>query len=114
MPVEVPLNGEEFRRSVYVQVRRSRPLAMLHAFDAPMMEVNCERRQASTVATQSLMLMNSGFILQQAGKFAERLRKEAGDDFRQQIIRAWRLAFARPASENEIELSLNFLAQQIN
>src|ERR1700747_3545973 len=42
MPVEVPLNGEEFRRSIYIEVRRSRPLAVLHAFDAPVMEVNCE------------------------------------------------------------------------
>jgi len=113
IPVEVSLGAEEFRRSIYIQVRRSQPLAMLHAFDAPVMEVNCERRQASTVATQSLMLMNSGFILQQAGKFAERLRQDAGDDFCQQISRAWQLAFARPASENEIDLSLNFLAQQI-
>ena len=59
MPVEVPLKGKEFRRGVYVQVRRSRPLAMLHAFDAPVMEVNCERRQSSTVATQSLMLIQA-------------------------------------------------------
>ena len=80
MPVEVPLKGEEFRRSVYIQVRRSRPLAMLHAFDAPVMEVNCEKRQSSTVATQSLMLMNSQFILDQAARFARRLQAEAGDD----------------------------------
>src|SRR6185436_6230977 len=59
MPVETSLHGEEFRRSLYVQMRRSRPLAMLHAFDEPVMEVNCDRRQSSTVPTQSLMLMNS-------------------------------------------------------
>src|SRR3989454_1486699 len=98
MPVEVPLKGEEFRRGIYVQVRRSRPLALLNAFDAPIMEVNCERRQSSTVSTQALMLMNSGFILEQAGKFAERLRREAGDDTRQQVIQAYQLAFARPAT----------------
>ena len=27
-------------------------------FDAPVMTVNCERRPSSTVATQSLMMMN--------------------------------------------------------
>src|SRR5690606_18661016 len=31
----IPLNGEEFRRSIYVQIRRSRPLEMFAAFDAP-------------------------------------------------------------------------------
>src|SRR2546422_4276624 len=80
MPVEVDLKGEEFRRSIYIEVRRSRPLAMLHAFDAPVMEVNCDRRQASTVPTQSLMLMNSQFILNQAGRFAARLKTEVGED----------------------------------
>ena len=44
---------EAFRRSIYIQVRRSQPLAMLHAFDQPVMETNCERRTVSTVATQS-------------------------------------------------------------
>ena len=53
---------------------------MLHAFDQPVMETNCERRTVSTVATQSLMLMNSEFILQQAGYFAARIRKEAAGD----------------------------------
>jgi len=113
VPVDVPMGGEEFRRSVYIQVRRSKPLAFLNTFDAPVMEVNCERRQASTVATQALMLMNSDFILQQAAKFAERLQKEVGNDPAQQIARAWQLAFSRPATRNETSQSLDFLARQV-
>ena len=111
MPVEVSLNGQEFRRSVYVQVRRSRPLAMLHAFDAPVMEVNCDKRQSSTVATQSLMLMNSQFILDQAAIFARRLHKEAADD-RGRITRAWQLAFNRNPSDHELADALQFLSTQ--
>src|SRR6266404_1832457 len=112
MPVEVPLNGEEFRRAVYVQVRRSRPLAMLNAFDAPLMEVNCERRQSSTVATQSLMLMNSQFILDQAARFAQRLQKECGDDRAAQVARAWQLAFSRSPTAPELTDALAFLSGQ--
>jgi hypothetical protein len=112
MPVEVSLKGEEFRRSVYVQVRRSRPLAMLHAFDAPVMEVNCERRQSSTVATQSLMLMNSPFILDQAARFAKRLQKDVGEDRAQQATRAWQLAFTRRPNESELTDALQFLSSQ--
>jgi hypothetical protein len=63
----VPLHGEEFRRSVYVQVRRSRPLAVLDAFDAPAPAPNCEARTPSTVALQALLLMNSAFVVAQAG-----------------------------------------------
>jgi hypothetical protein len=113
MPVEVSLKGEEFRRGVYVQVRRSRPLAMLHAFDAPVMEVNCDRRQSSTVATQSLMLMNSPFILDQAARFARRLRAEIGEDSKRHIIRAWQLAFSRTPTERELADALDFLSRQV-
>jgi mono/diheme cytochrome c family protein len=113
MPVEVPMNGEEFRRSVYVQVRRSRPLGFLNAFDAPAMELNCERRSSSTVAPQALMLMNSDFVLEQARQFAERLQREEGNDSRRQIKRAWELAFSRTPSESEVRQSLDFLARQL-
>ena len=40
-----PPSHDAFRRSLYIQVRRSQPLAMLHVFDQPVMETNCERRQ---------------------------------------------------------------------
>jgi hypothetical protein len=113
MPVDVPLRGEEFRRSVYVQVRRSRPLAMLTTFDAPVMEINCERRTTSTVAPQALLLMNSQFILDQAARFADRLAREAGTEPEGRVRRAWALAFARPPSEQELQRSLAFLHRQI-
>ena len=74
---QIVINDNETRRSLYIKVRRSQPVAMLQAFDAPVMEVNCERRPVSTVATQSLMLMNSGTILNHAAKLAERCRSEA-------------------------------------
>lgn len=112
MPVDVPLNGEEFRRSVYVQVRRSRPLAFLHAFDAPVMEVNCERRPQSTVATQALMLMNSGFVLDQSARFARRVTEEAGADPARQVDRAWRLAYQRLPRPDERAEAVAFLQSQ--
>ncbi len=113
MPVETSLNGEEYRRSIYIQVRRSRPLAMLHAFDAPVMEVNCERRQNSTVATQSLMLMNSPFLLDQAARFAARVEVEGGTDRAGRIGRAWRLAFQRSPSVEELREATAFLERQV-
>lgn len=65
------------RRSVYVQQKRSKPETLMRAFDAPVMECNCDKRPASTVATQSLMLMNSEFALKQASSLAMRVRQEA-------------------------------------
>ena len=114
MPVEVSLKGEEFRRSIYIQVRRSRPLAMLHAFDAPVMEVNCERRSSSTVAPQSLMLMNSDFVLDQSLRLAQRLSRDAGDDRARQVTRAWQLAFNRAPTGPELTGALSFLTRQVD
>ena len=74
---QVVVDGAQRRRSLYIQQRRSRPVAMLQAFDAPVMETNCEVRSSSTVATQSLMLMNGDFILDQAAKLAARVADEA-------------------------------------
>jgi hypothetical protein len=112
MPVDVPLQGDEFRRSIYVQVRRSRPLALLTTFDAPVMELNCERRQSSTVAPQALMLMNSQFMLEQAAKFAERARADAGTERARQLERVWQLAFSRLPSASEAQQADEFLARQ--
>ncbi|MFM8397073.1 MAG: DUF1553 domain-containing protein, partial [Pirellula sp.] len=61
------------RRSLYAKWRRTQPVAMLQAFDAPVMGVNCDVRQASTVATQSLMLLNNEFLLDQSDKLAKRI-----------------------------------------
>ena len=73
---QVIVEGEQFRRSLYIQTRRSRPVGMLQTFDAPVMETNCEVRPSSTVATQSLVLLNGKFILDQAGKLADRVSRE--------------------------------------
>jgi hypothetical protein len=108
----IPMQGEEFRRSVYVQVRRTRPLSVLSTFDAPAMEPNCEVRASSTVAPQSLMLMNNDFIVEQAGHFAGRVRREAGSDVAAQATLAWQLALGvAPSSETVDELK-RFLAEQ--
>ncbi|MGE0610512.1 MAG: PSD1 and planctomycete cytochrome C domain-containing protein, partial [Pirellulales bacterium] len=64
------------RRSIYLQVRRSKPVSFLSAFDAPLMTVNCELRVPSTGAPQALMLMNNDFVLKQAALLAGRLKRE--------------------------------------
>jgi hypothetical protein len=108
----VSLEGEEFRRSLYIQMRRTRPIGMLEAFDLPRMEPNCELRNASTVATQSLAMMNGDFAITQSKYFAERVVREAGSDAEAQVKRAWLLAFGRSPSESDLKNSVAFLAKQ--
>ncbi len=108
----VPLNEEEFRRSLYVTVRRSKPLGMLQTFDLPAMEPNCEAREISTVAPQSLALMNGEFAVEQARYLAERVVREAGADVRAQAARAWRLAYGAAPGAAELDGAVGFIRTQ--
>ena len=101
--------GEESRRSVYIQVRRSKPLNVLDTFDWARVEPNCEARNSSTATPQSLMLMNGSFVMQQAEAFAERVKKDAGTDPSLQVARAWKLAYGAEVSEKEKAAALGFL-----
>ncbi len=84
---QVHVKDDVPRRSVYIQDRRSKPVSLLAAFDAPVMTVNCERRSSSTVAPQSLMLMNGDFFLAQADHLANRLRNTTPVDFELALTR---------------------------
>ena len=103
---------DDFRRSIYVQVRRSTPLTVLDAFDEPTMVPNCEMRRQSTVAPQSLLMMNDTFILENSRRLADRLQAESPDDHRAQIAHTWNLLFGKPAVESDIAKSLSYLEQQ--
>jgi hypothetical protein len=109
----IPLNGEEFRRSIYVQIRRTRPLEMFATFDAPsMMDPVCESRPVTTVSPQSLLLMNNGYMREAAQYFAQRLQAECGPDVVKQIERGWSLSFARTPSMADVQAAEEFVAAQ--
>ena len=106
------LGSEARRRSLYIQVRRSLPLGVLETFDAPMMAPNCERRSASTVAPQSLLLMNSTFMVARSEAFAARLAREAGSKPAARVALAWRLALGRDPRPDQMAEALAFVRGQ--
>ncbi len=94
------------RRSLYLQARRTNPVSLLATFDYPTMAVNCDRRVPSTSATQSLVLMNSDFILSHASRLARRVRdltrmgSKSGQLARQAGC-AWKLVYQRTITPEE-------------
>ena len=106
------LGEDEFRRSVYVQVRRSMPLGMLEPFDLAGMAPNCERRTFSTVAPQSLLMMNNDFLLKQSEAIARRIEESSSAEPAARIQLAWQLAYGRVTSDKEIVRATEFLAAQ--
>ncbi|MGE5191720.1 MAG: PSD1 and planctomycete cytochrome C domain-containing protein [Deltaproteobacteria bacterium] len=93
---QVMVKEDKPRRSVYLQVRRTKPVSFLTTFDAPVMTVNCERRTSSTGAVQSLMLMNNESVLKEAEHFAQRLRRETPADFAKDLAALLAAKYPRP------------------
>ena len=113
-PTVVDDIGERaFRRSVYVQVRRSLPLTVFEAFDWPVLSPNCESRTVSVVPSQPLMLLNDSFVTDQSERFAGRLLAECpGENPRPRITRAWQLAFNQPPTGVELTQAMGYLERQ--
>lgn len=103
---------EQFRRSVYVQVRRSMPLGVMEPFDIATMSPNCECRTSSTVAPQALLMMNNDLIVRLSERFAQRVISEAGDDSTAQVRHAWRLAFGTEGDDHLVKEAVAFLDSQ--
>ncbi len=109
----VDLKGEEFRRSIYVTVRRTRPVDLFATFDAPsMMDPNCEVRPVTTVSPQSLLLMNNVGMREFAQHFAERLQTERDGDLAAQIQLAWRLCYGREPNAEDAAAARGFVQAQ--
>ncbi|MBM3811054.1 MAG: DUF1553 domain-containing protein [Acidimicrobiia bacterium] len=104
-----PDPAEHNRRSIYLQMKRSLTLPMLQIFDAPDTAASCPRRETSTVAPQALSLMNSEFSGAQAGHFAARVQKQAGEDPAAAVTAAWRIAFGREPGPEEGKIALDYL-----
>lgn len=107
-----PAGEADFRRSIYIQVRRSKPVTVLDTFDAPVMQPNCEMRAQTTVAPQSLLLMNDTFVLDSSRRLADLVEKEAPKDRTKQLQRIWSLLYSQPATEADIAKCLAYLSEQ--
>ena len=96
------------RRSVYLFIKRSQLIPMMMLFDWPEHLVSIGRRASTTVAPQALMFLNSPQGRYYADQFARRLN---GLDDAAAITTAYRLAFGRSPSDEELQLASEFLRQ---
>jgi hypothetical protein len=103
----VPTDGN-VRRSVYLPIIRNDVPAVLEVFDFADPEVAVGKRDATTVATQALYLMNSPFSVGQARQTARRLLALPDDALRLRDL--YRRALGRLPREQEAQQILGFLA----
>jgi len=76
------------------------------------MTPNCTERVSTTVSSQSLLMMNSDFIVTQSVRFARRLEAEAGEDLSAQLRLAFKLAYGQPPTQRYVEAAARFVNQQ--
>ena len=97
------------RRSVYGFVDRQNLSDPLRTFDFASPDAHCPARHTTTVPQQALFLMNSPFVQQQAQALARRADAR-GSAVR--IRQIYRFVFARPPSQEEEQLGLEFLGDK--
>jgi hypothetical protein len=114
-----------YRRSIYLQQRRTHPVDFLSTFDGPAHNPVCVQRVTSTVALQSLSLLNSEFVHLRARAFAKRVLISlnpgssvgANDESNQAKVNAalsyaFELAYIRPPTNDEFSAAGDFFREQ--
>lgn len=103
----------QWRRSVYIFIKRETHYPMLDTFDGPNGINSCPRRVATTVPPQALYLLNDSFVRRRAIDFARRLQTAVGADARRQVDAAFELTLGRAPTPVEQRASLLFLRRQL-
>ncbi|HEX3999518.1 MAG TPA: PSD1 and planctomycete cytochrome C domain-containing protein [Pirellulales bacterium] len=122
MPAEVlasqsrPGNGweksppeEQCRRSIYIHEKRSLLVPLLEAFDLGESDRSNPVRFSTIPPTQSLQMLNGNFVNAQASALAERAKREAGDDPKQQVRLVLNLVTDRPPQDAEIDRGVRLI-----
>jgi hypothetical protein len=99
---------EDWRRMVYMTKVRQEREQVFGAFDCPDASQAVAKRSRSTTPLQALNLLNSSFVLQQAGIFAQRIKTESSNP-EGQVQLAWGLCFGRLPTEEETLASVSFI-----
>jgi mono/diheme cytochrome c family protein len=107
------LDPNQRRRSIYFFVKRSRLVPMMVLFDAPDALQGIDRRPATTIAPQALLIVNSPRLRAYAESFAHRVSPQNGTPLAAAVHAGYRLALGRPPSPGELADSVHFLKQQI-
>lgn len=109
--------GDHWRRSIYVFARRNLRYPVFEAFDRPDAGASCGRRDTSTTAIQSLLMLNSDLSFVAAEKLRDRLlcdSQSVPDDAKASawVERLFLVALSRQPSPQELNRFTEFLVSQ--
>ncbi len=97
------------RRSLYSPVFRNNLEDIFEVFDFANPNMVAGNRSASAVPTQSLYLMNSGFVRDRSAALAKRILQVDAKSAKDRVNLAYELALNRPPTAEELKLASNFI-----
>ncbi len=108
------VNASDPHRAIYTKMLRNTRDPLLDVFDAPLWFQSAASRDTTTTPVQSLMLINSQFMLQRAKAFANRVSKDCGPNASEEklVSHAYELAFGRAPTAAQRDFAVKFLAAQ--
>lgn len=105
---ETPSKTEHDRRSVYIFARRNLRYPFFATFDRPSADQPCARRNQSTTAIQSLMLLNSDLMMKTSDRLAESVAATQFDP-KSQIHELYLRLYSREPVAREVTAAIAFL-----
>jgi hypothetical protein len=104
-----PTSPDELRRTVYSRVSRLSLNPLLALFDFPDPNIHADHRVETTTPLQKLFVINSPFMVRQAQVLADFLTTKTDGADQSFIQKAYLVLYARPVSDAELLLGLEFL-----
>ncbi|MCC9607322.1 DUF1553 domain-containing protein [Blastopirellula sp. JC732] len=101
-------------RSVYLCMMRNAPPPELAAFDLPTGLKTTGRRSQTVLPAQSLFLLNSPFVTEQAKRLAEHVSADSNASDEAKITLAFQRTLLRNPTSAELTAALKFLAEASN
>jgi hypothetical protein len=106
--------GMAKKRSMFEKLDRNKIPEMFDVFDYPNPGLVSGNRNASTVPTQALFMMNNGFVLKEATVAADNILALKSLEDEQRLVLAYLTCLGREPSDAEKTLALAYLNGNIN
>jgi hypothetical protein len=107
-----PEEATQPRRALFTRKIRNSQDDFLRSFDASPGFSSVARRESTTTALQSLLLINGDWPLQRAGSLAAKLLKDPNAKPEALVTRAYELLFSRPPESAELKEATAFVKEQ--
>ena len=102
-----------YRRGMYTFIKRTSPPPSMIALDGTSREVCTVRREKTNTPLQALVLMNDPQFFEASRILAERIQKEGGENYLDQIKYGFRLAISRNPKDEELKLLKELYESQL-